>query len=186
MKSLTLFTTISRLAILSLLLPAGMLAAQNSDSPAISNLLKEVKSHAMLADEDAHTLASYTLSNLHWRSHAKQLESIKAHVNDLIRDGNQLGSMRDEGSPWQQEAIDRTTSLLPDMAAHLTTTINHLNANQNQTNLQPYRDLALTNETIIHKAHEIISDFVDYGEAKAKAEALERQLQLSSADESAS
>lgn len=186
MKSLTLLNTISRLAILALLLPAGVLAAQNSDSAAVSKLLEQIKSHAAAADEDAHTLASYTLSDLGWQTHAKQLNRMKENVNELIRDSNQLGSMRDEGSPWQQDAIDRITGLLPEMAAHLTATIDHLNDNPNRTKLQPYRELALANQTIIHKAHEIISDYVDYGEAKAKADTLEKQLQLPAASESSS
>jgi len=108
-----------------------------------------------------------------------QLTAIKDHANELIRDGNQLSTIRDEGSPWQQEAIDRITSLLPEMASHLTATISHLRQNQGRTRMKPYQDLALANETIIHNAHEIISDYVEYGEAKAKADALEKDLQLS-------
>lgn len=179
----TFLATISRLAILALLVPVSMLAAQNPDSPAISKLLEEVKSHAALADADAHTLASYTLSDVGWRTHGDQLTRIKEDVNELIRDGNQLSTMREEGSPWQQEAIDRISGLLPEMASQLTATIDHLSDNQNHTKLQPYRDLAKANETIIHKAYEIISDFVDYGEAKAKVDALEKQLQLPAASE---
>lgn len=186
MKSLAFVTTISRLAVLTLLLPAGMLVAQNPDSPNVSKLLEEVRSHAALADDDAHRLASYTLSDIGWQTHGRQLTLIKEHVNDLIRDSNQLVSMRDEASPWQQEAIDRISGLLPEMASHLNATINHLNDRPNQTMLKPYQNLAKTNETIIHKAHEIISDYVDYGEAKAKADALEKQLQLPAASESGS
>lgn len=183
MKSLSFVTTIARLAVLALLLPAGMLAAQNSDSANVSRLLNEVRSHAALADDDAHTLASYALADIHWRTHGAKLTQIKEHVNDLIRDSNQLVTMREEGSPWQQEAIDGISSLLPEMAANLTATINHLSQNPNQTMLQPYRDLAKNNETIIHKAHEIIADYVEYGEVKAKSDALERKLQMPAASE---
>ena len=186
MKSLTFVTTISRLAVLALLLPIGMLAAQNPDSPAVSKLLEEVKSHAAQAEDDADTLASYTLSNLDWKTHGSVLNRMKEHVNDLIRDGNQLSSMRDEGSPWQQEAIDRISGLLPEMASNLTATINILNSNKNQTKMRPYQDLAKNNQTLIHNAHEIIADFVDYSEAKEKAGALERELQLPADSESGS
>ena len=118
-----------------------------------------------------------------WSTHAQQLTAIKEHVNDLIRDSNQLASIRDEGSPWQQEAIDRISGLLPEMASSLTATINHLNDNQNRIKMQPYKDLAEANETVVHNAHEIISDFVEYSDAKAKTQVLEKQLQLSSASE---
>jgi hypothetical protein len=179
MNPLILVNIVSRLAILAVLLPASMLAAQNPDSSAITKLLSEVKTHAAQADDDAHTLASFTQSKLHRRTHGIQLERIKQHVNDLIHDANELSSMRDEGSPWQQEAVDHISGLLPEMAAHMTTTINHLNDNQNRIQMKPYQDLLLTNETIIHIAHEIISDYVDYGEAKTEADALEKDLKLS-------
>lgn len=184
MKSITF--AIARLAVLALLLPAGVLAAQNSDSPNVSKLLDEVRSHAALADDDAHTLASFALSDIHWKTHGDRLNQIRGHVNELIRDSNQLVSMREEGSPWQQDAIDRISSLLPEMAANLTATIKHLNENQNKTMLPPYRDLAKNNEVLIHKAHEIIADYLDYGEAKAKSDELEKQLQLPAASESGS
>jgi hypothetical protein len=186
MKSHTLVNNISRLALLVLLLPVSTLAAQNPDSAAVSKLLQEVRSHAAVADDEAHELASYTLSNVDWKTHATQLNRIKNHVNDLIRDGNQLSSMRDEASPWQQEVIDRISGLLPEMASHLTATIDHLNDNQRNVNMPTYRELAKANETIIHKAHEIIVDFVDYSEAKEKADVLEKQLQLPAASESGS
>jgi hypothetical protein len=186
MKSLTFVRTVFRIAILALLLPASIMAAQKPDSTTISKLLGEVRSHAAQADIDAHTLATYTKSRLDWRTHSTQLTAIKDHVNDLIRDGNQLSTIRDEGSPWQQEAIDRISSLLPEMASHLTATITHLRQNQGRTHMKPYRDLALANQTIIHNAHEIISDYVEYGEAKAKADALEKDLQLSTVSEKTS
>ncbi|HEV2132797.1 MAG TPA: hypothetical protein VGR47_00915 [Terracidiphilus sp.] len=186
MKSFRLANLATGIAIVAFMLPACRLAAQNADSPAVSKLLEAVKSHAALADEDAHTLASYTRSDIGWQTHGKQLTLIKEHVNDLISDSNQLNAMRDEGSPWQQEAIDRIGTLLPEMASNLTSTIDHLNDNKNRTSLKPYRDLAKANETVIHKAHEIIADFVDYSQAKAKSETLEKQLQLPAASESGS
>ena len=178
MKSFPVLTTISRLAILALMLPAGMLVAQNPDSSAITKLLAQVKSDAAVADFDAHKLESYTRSQLQWQTHASQLNLIKEHANRLIEDGNELSAMRDEGSPWQQEAIDHISSLLPEIATHLTTTIDHFNANLTHTEMKPYQDLVRANQALIHQTHEIIADYVDYGEAKAKADALEKQLQL--------
>ena len=183
MKSFTFLSTISQLAVLALLLPAGMLAAQNSDSPAITKLLERVKSHAALAEDDAHSLEAFTRSGLHHSAHSVQLNQMKEHVNNLILDGNQMSSMRDEGSPWQQDAIDHIQSLLPEMSAHLTTLINHFNDNRNQLNMKPYRDLVLTNQTLIGNAREIIADYVTYSEAKARADDLEKKLQMSPTSE---
>lgn len=176
MKSL--LSSLIRTTILALLLPAGLLSAQNADSPAITTLLQQVKTHASLADRDAATLTSFLNSRLRWSSHNAQLEQIKGHVNDLIRDSNEMVTLRGEGSPWQQEAIDRISFLLPEMAAGLTSAIDHVRENQNRLQFEPYRNYVRNNEILIHTASEIISDFVDYGEAKAKSEALEKQLQL--------
>jgi hypothetical protein len=183
MKSFTLGHTLAWLAALVLLIPIGRIAAQNQDSAEITKLLNDVRNHAALAEDDANTLESFTRSKLHSRTHSTQLSGIKEHVNDLIRDSNELSTMRDLGSPWQQSAIDRINPLLREMASSLTSTMVHFNENLNRTQMKPYRELVLNNQTVIRKAHEIISDFVDYGEAKAKAEALEKDLQISSASE---
>jgi hypothetical protein len=176
MKSLPFATHIARIALVLLLLPGALLAAQNPDSAAISSLLQSVKAHAAAADDDSATLAAYARSGMDKKHHGLKLNRIREHVNRLIVDSNELNSIRHEGSPWQQQAIDRITGLLPEMADHLTATINHLNEHPSHTNLQPFRDYVFNNERLIHNAHEIISDYVEYGEAKAKTEALEKEL----------
>jgi hypothetical protein len=179
MKQSSIKRSIARITILSLLLPAGMLTAQKADSKAVNNLLAEVKLHDDQAEDDASTLGTYARSNLHWQTHGTRLNQIKVHVNDLIQDSNQLTSLREEGSPWQQEAIDRISPLLPQMALHLTVTINHFNDHLNQIQMKPYHDYVRENQKLIHTAHAIISNLVDYAEAKARMDALEKDLQLS-------
>lgn len=178
MKPKSMMSAVSRIAMVALLLPVGMLAAQSADSEAVSKLLAEVKTHAAEADKDADTLESYTRSNLQYKTHATQITRVKEHVNDLIRDFNEMSLLRHLGSPWQQEAIDHINELLPQMAAHLTAMIGYMKENQSGTNLQPFRDYIHENKRLISKAHEMINDYVDYGEAKAKADALEKELQL--------
>ena len=184
MKLMRSLCTMAGAALLTLLAPAGV-GAQNPDSAAISQLLEQVKSHVVQADDDAGTLATFTRSKTHWRTHAAQLEVIRGHVNNLIDDSNQMISMRDEGSQWQQETIDRIGLLLPEISAHMTATIHHLKENQDRTHMKPFREMVLNNEKLIHNAREIISDFVDYGEAKTKADALEKELQLPAAESTA-
>ncbi len=103
---------------------------------------------------------------------------MKDHVNNLINDYNQLGTLRAEGSPWQQEAIDRIDPLLRSMADHLNATIQHLNENQNRIQMPPYRDYVHANWELINRTHNLIADFVDYGDAKIKADSLEQKLEL--------
>ncbi len=179
MQPRSILKTVARMAILTLMIPMASIATgQTADSAAITSLLSQVKTHAALADDDAATLVSYSRSNLSWRSHATKLNIIKEHANDLIKDYNDLASMRAEGSPWQQEAIDRINPLVREMADHLTATIQHLNDNQNRVQMKPFRDYVQANHELMSKTHQVITDFVEYGESKTKAESLESKLEL--------
>jgi hypothetical protein len=166
-------------ALLGLLLLVPAFAnAQSADSKAITDLLKEAKSHAVVAEDDAATLESYTRSTMSWQTHGNRLTKMKIHANDLLSDFNQLKSMRAEGSPWQQEAIDRVDPLLKDMADHLGAMIDHFNDNKNKVNMPPYLEYAKANLELMSRTNRLISDFVDYGDARAKADNLEKTLEL--------
>lgn len=182
MKLKAIAKVVVSMAVLALLLPVGRLAAQNPDSAAVSRLMDQVRSHAALADNDAGILESYTRSKLAAQTHATQINLIREHVNNLIKDANDLKAMRDEASPWQQEAIDRIDQILPVMAAHITAVIEHFNDNRVKIQLQPYRDYVSANQKMISKAYQTISDLVEYGEARAKADAMEQQLDLTASN----
>lgn len=179
MKTACVRSTLKRTTLLGVLLLSPLFArAQAADSPAISELLQESKDHAVLARSDAETLESYTRTMASWQSHATLFIHMKEHANDLIRDFNKLSSMRDEASPWQREAIDHVTPLLQDMSDHLSATIKHFNENKNRVQLPPYPEYAKANRELMDKTSRLISDFVDYGEAKAKTDALEKTMTL--------
>jgi hypothetical protein len=152
--------------------------AQTADSEQISNLLSQAKNHAVLAEDDAATLESYTGSTSHWRAHAAQLNRIREHVNELGQLNKQLSDLRAEGSPWQQQAIDQIDPRLREMADLLTATIEHLNDNKDRVHMQPFRDYVKANAELTSKLARLISDFVDYDEAKSKAESLDQKLEL--------
>jgi hypothetical protein len=166
-------------AMFALLLSSSLiLIAQKADSAQVSKLLTEIKEHSSLAAHDAELLDSYTRSQVSWKLHAYSLAEIKEHVNDLGRDFNEAQRLREEGSPWQQQAIDQIEPLLKGMAAHLSATIEHLNNNQGRVRMQPYVDYVRANQEYATKTSALIHDFVDYGDAKAKSEQLEQKLQL--------
>lgn len=152
--------------------------AQSSDSPRVNELLKNVKGHAALATHDAELLESFTRSNLSFESHATQINMIKEHINNLIEDHNGMIAARDEASPWQQRAIDRTDPLVKEIADRLTATINHLNKNQSQIKMKAYQDYVHSNYELITTLDKMVSDFVNYEEAKTKADGLEEKLEL--------
>ncbi len=160
--------------------PFALRAQIDNDSPQISTVLSQAETNARLVADDADQLQSYTHNRLSWQSHAQQLEKMKAHVNDLIADVNQLKSLRAEGSPWQQEAIDQVDPLLQAMADHLSATIQHLNEHQSQVHMKPYQDYVHGNQVLAERTLGVIHDFVDYDKASAEADLLEQKLNLPS------
>lgn len=148
------------------------------DSERIRELLSEAKGHALDAENDAATLEGYTRSRLSWKSHANQLEAMKVHVNELGKIAGEMSDLKTEASPWQLGAIEQVTPLLQEMASNLTHAIEHLNANQSQVHLQTFQDYARTNYELASRTADLIRDFVDYDEARSKAESLEQKLEL--------
>lgn len=179
MKSISPRNILMSASILALLLAGALtLTAQKPDSKQITDLFAEMKQHATLAEDDANLLESYTRSGVSWESHARALDTIKEHVNALGVDYKEAIRLRDEGSPWQREAIDRVGPLLQGMASHLTATLEHHGKNPSHVRMQPYRDYVLANQQYAARTSALIRDLVDYGEAKAKSEELERKLEL--------
>lgn len=156
----------------------SLLRAQTPDSEKIANLFAEIKLHAVMAEADAEVLESYTRSLANSESHSRRIHEIREHVNDLIKDYNNAKSLRDEGSEWQKEAIDQLEPLLQGMANHLSASIEHLNSHRQQTNMPAWHDYIRGNRDYAVKAANLIRDYVDYSESKAKADTLEKKLEL--------
>ena len=179
MKTIRMVPVFRRAMFFACLAAVPMLGvSQTKDSVAITDLLHESHSHAALVQDDAATLESYTRSTMSWESHTRHLQRMKEHANDLMADFNKLQTLKSEGSPWQQEAIDRIDPLLREMADHLNSTIEHLNANQSKVHMPEYKDYVRANYDVMTRAHDAISDFVEYGEARTKADDLEKKLVL--------
>lgn len=170
--------------VLMLAMSSRVLPAQAADSEEISKVLAEAKTHAFEAEHDANLLDTYTRSKIHWEHHALKLDEMREHVNALGRVNKQLADLRDQGSPWQQKAIDQIDPLLREMASNLTNTIKHLNENQSHIHMQPYRDYVHANFTLASQITGMIRDFVDYDEAKSKADASEAKLALAAPEKS--
>jgi hypothetical protein len=181
MKYLSTANILNGAAVLAVLLSGSLMAsAQNADSKKISNLFAEVKEHATLAEDDAQRLESYTRSDTSWQLHADQLRQIREHVNDLLADYREMERLREEGSPWQQDAISQLRPVLKGMADHLSATIQHQRDNPTHVKMPPYVEYVHGNAEYATKASTLIHDLVDYGAAKSTAESLEKELALPS------
>lgn len=172
------FLTLALIALFALVAGPSYANAQNRDSAEISHLLNQAKSHAVQLDSDAAELESYSNSRLNWHTHANQLELMRAHVNNLGKLLDQMHSMRSEGSPWQQDAIDRIDPLLRMMADQLTVTIEHGNKNPNTIHMMKYRNYTHACADLASRTARLISDIVAYDKAQSRAQMLEQDLEL--------
>ena len=177
MRRTVILSIVSGAAALALLnIPQTRAVAQERDSAAIMEQFRLAEDFAQAAEKDADTLESYTRTRASWAAHGQQVNLIREHVNRLLATHSQLSDLRSEGSPWQQAAIDRVEPIVKDVADRLTATIQTLNENRNNYRLTDYHEYVRGNYQAIATASRLISDILDYGEAKAKAESLERDL----------
>jgi len=97
-------------------------------------------------------------------------------VNKLQENTRGLQSHRSVASAWQQDAIDRVTSLANDLATNMNRAMDHLNKNKTRPTAPPYPEYLKANTQIANALAEEIDGIIDYGENKAKMGELEKKL----------
>lgn len=181
MSSMKLFRLSSlalSLLVVAFATPAVGRAQTSKDSKDISGLLSEVKTEAVQLRHDADELKSFTHAKLSWERHVAKVEEIKRHVNNAGELLAKLGNAKGKASPWQQQAIDRITPMLRELASNTTATIEQLNQKPKLFQTGPYADHADANYEVASSLAELISDYVDYGKSKAKSEELASKLEV--------
>lgn len=96
----------------------------------------------------------------------------------------ELTNVRDQGSAWQQDAIDQIEPLLQSMADNLTATMNHLNENVNRVRMPTYRNYVKANYELAQKTAQAIDDYLEYSKVKVRTHQLELKLELPESGES--
>ena len=158
--------------------PAVLASPRPTDSEQVTKLLADVKSEAAQLKSDAEDMKTFTRSHLSWQSHAAKIEQIKQHVN---KSGELLAKLHDSkasASAWQGQAIDRITPILQELAASVSSTIEHLNKNQSRIHTTPYTDYVASTADLATDLSELITDYVAYGEAKNRSEDLGQKLEV--------
>jgi hypothetical protein len=142
-------------------LPTGLHAQSATDNPSVTAQLEATKPIIAKIKKDAAELQSFSSARgPSWQSHAAVLTRIKEDVNKLQENMRGLQSHRTAASTWQQDAIDRVTSL----------------ANETRPTTSPYPEYLKANTQIVNALSEEIDGTIDYGENKAKMDALEKTL----------
>ena len=152
-------------------------------STKISNLLGDARVHANRAAANAEELDTLTRNaSIKWESHAWKLNELRENVNELGKVNARLVDLKQDGMEWQQIAITRIDSQLRILATELTATIQALNANQERVSMPPYVDHVRATYNQAKNTSELVSDFVEYGKARASRSAsvpmLEQKLDL--------
>ncbi len=157
MKNVIRSIAMLSIAAFALSIPASSaFAAGTPDSTTIPQLFQHVKHHAAQASFDVDILETFRRSNVNWETYGQTLNQIRKHVNDLFEDYYQLKRMRNNGTPAQQQAIDRLEPLLRDMATSLTSTIQALNADQRLVNMPGFRARIRANWVKIHAVYKLL------------------------------
>ena len=158
-------------------LPAGLHAQTSTDNPSVTAQLDAAKPIIAKIKKDAAELQSFSsASGPSWASHAAVLTRIKDDVNKLQESTRGLQSHRSVASAWQQDAIDRVTSLANDLATNMNKVMDHLNKNKTRPTAPPYPEYLKANTQIVNALAEEIDSTIDYGENKAKMGELEKKL----------
>ncbi len=159
------------------LVPASSFGQPADDNPSVTAQLEAVKPLVAKIKKDATEMQSFSLvSGPSWNTHTATLTRMKDDVNKLQENTRGLQSHRTVASPWQQDAIDRITALANDLAMNMNSAIDHLNKNKTRPSSPPYPDYLKTNTRLVTALGDEINATIDAGEAKAKEEALTKQL----------
>jgi lambda repressor-like predicted transcriptional regulator len=159
------------------LLPVASRAQDPQDNPSVTAQLNAAKPILARIKKDAADMESYSRTNgLSWQTHSTALEKIKADVNELQQNMRGLQSHRTIASPWQQDAIDRITSLANALATVMNETIAQLGKSKSRPTAPPYPEYLKANTRIANDLSDEIDDVIDYGQAKAKMDSLAKQL----------
>jgi hypothetical protein len=118
-------------------------ASVQIDTPSstkVSTLLGELQSRAVTASLAASSLASASRGPaIHWESQANYLMQVREQINAMNEAVSKLQALGDEALPWQQQAVQRTTPILADLARNTQSAIDFLNANQERLFSPDYR-----------------------------------------------
>ena len=134
----------------------------------VYQLLQQASAQAFQLRRDSGTLESFTRSNVSWRSHGAQVNTIRTHINQLGQTLSQLEAARDSAGKSQQEAIDRIRPVLEELASNTTAIIDQLNQNPKRLTDPTYREFLRANDALAANLNQQTSDIVAFSRAERR------------------
>jgi hypothetical protein len=162
-----------------IVVPSTLHAQAATDNASVAGQLASAKTIVIKIKSDATQMQSYTQSKVSWQSHSAALAKIKADVNTLQENMRGLQSHRTVASAWQQDAIDRITTLVNDLATNMNATLDRLSKSKSNPNAPPYPEYLKANTRIATDLADEINATIDYAQNKAKLDSLGQQLDSS-------
>lgn len=171
-------STYRRFVSLSIGILLSCLSTQTKATAAdLPTLFQQARTVAAQLNRDAVTMESYTRMNLTWQSHAAQVNLMRDHVN---RAGSILSDMqaaRAGAKPWHQEAIDRITPVLKELASNTESIINQLNENSKRLRFPAYQQYLRSNMELARELSTAVSNIVDYDNTRTRMAELSEKLE---------
>jgi hypothetical protein len=155
-------------------------AIQNAENPDVRALLDKAAEQASALDYDADQMTGLLHNDISWQGHVALLDPVKEHVNDLGRTIAKLQAERSQGSPLQQQAIDRAVPLLREIAQNTTDAIEHINKNHVRPVSGDYPEYLDENAETAHELARLINATVEYSHDRSKLQKLREEIEIAS------
>jgi hypothetical protein len=178
-KTVGLFPLALLLLSAVVLSPLARAADSTAHSKEVSDLLALARKQAASIKDDASEVESLTRSSLSWDGQVEKINAFSSDVAKFERTVSKLKQASYAASSWQKTAIDRINPLLQELAFSTSSIVGHLEKEGGRFLNNPQnRDLLKTNRDLAADMSSVISDFVDYGTARARFEKLS-QIEIS-------
>ncbi len=166
------------LAVAFLSLAPAMASAQIAkDSEEFSGFLTQARAETLQLQKSAEEMNSFVHSNMSWETEAAKISEIRQHVNQLGEFITRMNRV-EVASPWQQMAIGDITPLVEELSANVTMTIFYLAEAPDRLIFTSFPEYVAANAETAANIAEVLSEYVEYGQAKQKAEDIAFELDL--------
>lgn len=163
------------MGMLAWLAMAGPVSASQSKAP-VADRLSELKSTAYAMRVTTDNLKSFTpAKQLHWQSHAHNLEALKSQVNAMGKSLSELEGLKAEANPSQTLAIEQARPHLVTVAENLEQAIELIREDRNNVYWNDYAETVNNMQDHAESLYTKLDTILDYEYAKAQLDGLELQ-----------
>jgi hypothetical protein len=151
-------------------------AAGAVDTDQIAKFLSDAKMQSFTLMEDATDMQIFTFSTAAGKSHEDDVRRIKTDVEKMERLLAELQENKGSAAPSQLFAIERIATPGRELTATLTKALAIIESHPQSLSESPYRDYLSAVAETAGTLSSTITNYVDYGKAKERLDALAQQI----------